>query len=80
MTSTELMSQEILRLSRATRHSAFINTRRLSDFYHVPEKSVRREMAKLADEKRSRLKGELTGDAFVDKAPEGMSVRVDLIE
>src|SRR5215467_5390188 len=49
MTSTELMRREILRLARATRHSAFISTRRLSAFYNVTEKCVLCELAKLAE-------------------------------
>jgi len=80
MTSTELMRREILRLARATRHSAFINTRRLSAFYNVSEKCVRCEMAKLAEEKHILLIGAPNREEFVEKAPEGMAVRVDLVE
>jgi len=80
MTPTELMRQEILRLARATRDSAFISTRRLSAFYNVPEKSVRRELAKLADENRIRLAGGPSREEFIEKAPEGLAVRVDLVE
>jgi hypothetical protein len=74
------MRREILRLARATRHSVFISTRRLSAFYNVPEKSVRRELAKLADENRIRLAGGENREEFFEKSPEGMAVRVDLVE
>jgi hypothetical protein len=74
------MSREILRLARATRHSAFISTRRLSAFYNVSEKSVRRELAKLAEENRIRVAGWRNREEFVEKSPEGMAVRVDLVE
>ena len=80
MTSTELMSREILRLTRATQRSAFINTRRLSAFYNVSEKSVRQELAKLAGENRIRLTGWQNRDDFVASAPENLAVRVDLLE
>lgn len=80
MNATELMRREILRLAKATRHSAFISTRRLSAFYNVPETSVRRELAQLADENRIRLTGAQSREEFIEKSPEGMAVRVDLIE
>jgi len=80
MTSTELMRREILRLARATRHSAFISTRRLSAFYNVTEKCVRCEMAKLAEENRIRLSGWQSREDFIEKSPEGLAVRVDLVE
>lgn len=80
MTPTELMRREILRLARATRHSAFISTRRLSAFYNVPEKSVRRELAKLAEENRIRLTAAQNREEFVEKSPEGAAFRVDLVE
>jgi hypothetical protein len=80
MTSTELMSREILRLTRATQHSAFINTRRLSAFYNVSEKSVRQELAKLAGENRIRLTGWQNKEEFVANAPENLAVHVDLVE
>jgi len=50
MNPTELMRTEILRLAGAASRPAFINMRRLSDFYNMPEKSVRRELANLAGE------------------------------
>ena len=80
MTPTELMRQEILRLARATRHSAFISTRRLSGLYNVPEKSVRRELLQLADENRIRLTSTESREDSVERAPEGMAVRIDLLE
>jgi hypothetical protein len=80
MTSTELMRREILRLARATRHSAFISTRRLSAFYNVSEKCVLCEMAKLAEENRIRVAGWRNREDFVENSPEGLAVRVDLVE
>ena len=91
MNSTELMRQEILRLARATRRSAFINVKRLSAFYNVPEVSVRSELTKLAEQKRIRLAGwdgkEVrpmeewwSKDEFVERAPAGVPVKVELVE
>jgi hypothetical protein len=80
MTSTELMRREILRLARATRDSAFISTRRLSAFYNVTEKCVLCEMAKLAEENRIRVAGWRNREDFVENSPEGLAVRVDLVE
>jgi len=80
MSSIELIDREILRLARATQRSAFIHTRRLSALYNVPEKSVRQELAKLAGENRIRLSGWQSREDFVANAPEGLAVRVDLVE
>lgn len=80
MTPTELMRREILRLAHASQRSAFISTRRLSAFYNVPEKSVRQEIANLAGENRIRLAGWQNREDFVTQYPEGMSVRVDLLD
>jgi len=80
MTSTELMSREILRLARATRRSAFISTRRLSAFYNVTEKCVLCEMAKLAEENRIRVAGWRNWEEFVENSLAGMAIRVDLVE
>ena len=80
MTSTELMSREILRLTRATQRSAFINTRRLSTFYNVSEKAVRQELAKLAGENRIYLSGWQNKEEFVANAPENLAVHVALVE
>lgn len=80
MNSTELMRREILRLARASRHSAFISTRRLSGLYNVPERTVRRELVQLADENRIRLACPTCPEEFVEKAPEGVAVRIDLVE
>lgn len=80
MNATELMRREILRLARASRHSAFISTRRLSGFYNVPEKTVRRELLQLADENRIRLSCPACREEFVEMAQEGLAVRVDLVE
>jgi len=89
MNSTEMMKREILRLAATTR-SAFISVRRLSNFYNVPEKIVRRELTKLADENRIRLAGWdgrqvrplaewRNREEFVENAPEGFPVRVELV-
>jgi hypothetical protein len=91
MNSTEMMKREILRLAKATSSSAFINVRRLSAFYNVPEKTVRRELTRLADEKRIRVAGWDgrqvrplpewgSREEFVENAPEGFPVRVELLE
>ena len=80
MTSTELMRREILRLARATRHSAFISTHRLSAFYNVSEKCVRCELAKLAEENRIRVAGWQSGEEFIEKSSDGLAVRVDLLD
>ena len=91
MNYTEMIRHEILRLARVTRSSAFINVKRLSAFYNVSEKSVRSELTKLAEENRIRLTGwdgkEVrpmaewrNKDEFVEKAPEGIPVRVELVE
>jgi len=80
MNSTEMMRREILRLAGVTRRSAFINTRRLSAFYNVPEGNVRQELAKLADENVIRLAGWQSKEQFLANAPEGAAVRVDLVD
>jgi len=91
MNYTEMIRHEILRLARVTQSSAFINVKRLSAFYNVTEKSVRCELTKLAEENRIRLTGwdgkEVrpmaewrNKDEFVEKAPEGIPVRVELVE
>ena len=80
MNSTEMMRREILRLAGVTRRSAFINTRRLSAFYNVPEGNVRQELAKLADENVIRLAGWQSQEQFLANAPEGAAVRVDLVD
>jgi hypothetical protein len=80
MTPNELLCREILRLVRVSQRSAFINPGRLSAFYHLPEKCVRQELAKLAQEKQIRLAGWQSHEEFVAKAQEGMSVRVDLLD
>jgi hypothetical protein len=80
MTPSELLSREILRLARVTQRSAFINPGRLSALYHVPEKCVRQELAKLAQEKHIRLAGWRSSEEFVAQAQEGTVVRVDLLD
>jgi len=91
MNSTEMMKREILRLAGATARSAFISVRRLSAFYNVPEKTVRRELTNMADENRIRLAGWdgrqvrplaewRNREEFVDNAPEGFPVRVELVD
>ena len=78
MTPTELLSREILRLVRVTQRSAYINPGRLSAFYHLPEKSVRQELVKLARENRICFAGWQNHEEFVSQAQEGLCVRVDL--
>jgi len=80
MNATEMMRREILRLAGATRRSAFINTRRLSAFYNVPERNVRQELAKLADENVIRLAGWQSKEQFLANEPEGAAVRIDLVD
>ena len=91
MNSTEMMKREILRLAGATTRSAFISVGRLSAFYNVPEKTVRNELTKLVDENRIRLAGWdgrqvqplaewRNREEFVNNAPEGFPVRVELVE
>ena len=91
MTPTELMRREILRLAGATNRQAFISVKRLSAFYNVPEKSVRNELTNLAEAKQIRLAGWdgrqvrplgewRNREEFVESAPEGFPVRVELME
>lgn len=91
MDSKELMRREILRLAAASSRSAFISVKRLSAFYSVSEKSVRRELTQLAAEHRIRVSGwdgrqvrPLTEwgnrEEFVEQAPEGFPVRVELLD
>jgi hypothetical protein len=91
MNSTEMMRGEILRLVRTRGHSAFLNVKRLSAFYNMSVVSVRSELTKLAEEKRIRLAGwdgkEMrpmaewrSTDEFVERAPAGVPVRVELAE
>jgi Mn-dependent DtxR family transcriptional regulator len=89
MDSSETVRREILRLAGIKRQSVCINTRRISDFYNIPEKSVRRELTKLAEEKLIRLAGwdgrELrpftawrTADEFIESSLGAGHVHVDL--
>jgi hypothetical protein len=91
MNSTEMMRRAILRLAGATTRSAFISVRRLSAFYNVPERTVRTELTKMAEENRIRLAGWdgrqvrplaewRNREQFVENAPEGFPVRVELVE
>ena len=84
----ESMRKEILRLVRTRHNSACINTRRLSAFYNLPEKEVRRELTRLADERVIRLSGWdgqalrpyrewSSAEEFVAKAGDG-HVRVEM--
>jgi hypothetical protein len=57
MDSFETLRRELLRLAGAKRHSICINTRRISALYNIPEKSLRRELTKLAEQKMIRLAG-----------------------
>jgi hypothetical protein len=86
-----MMRREVLRLAEATQRSAFIDVKRLSAFYNIPAKSVRRELTNLAKENRIRLSGwdgkEFrpqvewhSQEEFVNSSPEGIPVRVELVE
>ena len=57
MDSHEAIRRELMRLARCKCHPICVNTRRISAFYNIPEKLVRRELTKLAQEKRIRLAG-----------------------
>jgi hypothetical protein len=91
MNYTEMIRHEILRLARVTHSSAFINVKRLSAFYNVPEKIVRTELTKLAEQNHIRLTGwdgkEVlpmtewrSKEEFVERSPAGVPVRVELVE
>jgi hypothetical protein len=91
MNSTEMMKREILRLAGAMTRSAFISVRGFSVFYNVPEKTVRRELTHMAEENRIPLAGWhgrqvrplaewRNRDEFVENAPEGFPVRVELVK
>jgi DeoR/GlpR family transcriptional regulator of sugar metabolism len=91
MNYTEMIRREILRLARVTHSSAFISVKRLSALYNVPEKTVRSELTKLAEENHIRLAGwdgkEVRStkewrskEEFVERAPAGVPVRVELVE
>jgi hypothetical protein len=57
MISVDKMRKEILRLVKARHNSAFIDIQRMSVMYNVPERKIREELTKLADEKVIRLAG-----------------------
>jgi hypothetical protein len=89
MISPLTLRRELLRLAGARRHPACINTRRISAFYNVSEKSVRRELANLADDNLIRLSGWdgremrpysswLSSDEFVDSNFGDGHLHVDL--
>jgi hypothetical protein len=91
MDSLQRMRKEILRLVRIGHHSALIDVHRVSALYNIPEKSVREEIAKLADEKLIQLSGwdgreirpySSWGSAkeFVESQQDGGQLRVDLVE
>jgi hypothetical protein len=90
MTSSATLRRELLRLAGARRHPACISTRRISAFYNVPEKSVRRELAKLAEDKIIHLSGWdgrqmcpysawPSADAFVDAGLADAHFHVNLV-
>jgi DeoR/GlpR family transcriptional regulator of sugar metabolism len=85
------MRREVLRLAEATQRSAFISVRRISAFYDISEKNVRRELASLAAENRIKLSGwdgrEVrpqsewrNPEEFLENSPEGVPVRVELLD
>ena len=90
MTSSATLRRELLRLAGARRQPACISAKRMSAFYNVPERSVRRELAKLAEDKVIHLSGWdgrqmcpyaswQNADAFVDSAFNDAHFHVDLI-
>jgi hypothetical protein len=90
MTSSATLRRELLRLAGARRYPACISAKRISAFYNVPEKSVRRELAKLAEDKVIHLSGWdghqmcpyaswQSADAFVDSNFTDAHYHVDLI-
>ena len=90
MISAMILKRELLRLAGARRHPACIDTKRIAAFYNVPEKSIRRELAQLADDKIIHLSGWdgrqmkpysswPSADSFVDSAPEHCHFHVDLV-
>jgi hypothetical protein len=55
MNSFETMRNEILRLARPKGHPVYLDTRRISALYCVPERSVRIELARLATQRAIKL-------------------------
>ncbi|HUL15543.1 MAG TPA: hypothetical protein VLV88_06080 [Terriglobales bacterium] len=91
MIPVDQMRKEILRLVKARHNSAFIDVQRISVLYSIPEKKVRQELTKMADEKVIRLSGWdgkatraylPTGDAeeFVASTQPGDHMHVDLLD
>jgi hypothetical protein len=91
MESLERMKKEILRLVKVGHHSAVIDVHRVSVMCHVPEKMVREEIAKLAEQKLIRVAGwdgrEVrpysawsSAKEFVESQKDGGQLQVDLVE
>jgi hypothetical protein len=57
MITGDTVRRELLRLAGTKRYPICINTRRISVIFNVPEKSVRRELTKLAEQKLIRISG-----------------------
>jgi len=90
MVSTIVLKRELLRLAGARRHPACIDTRRIAAFYNIPEKSIRRELAQLADDKIINLSGwdgrEMrpysawqNADTFIESTAGSSHFHVDLV-
>ena len=90
MISPTTLRRELLRLAGARRHPTHIDSKRISVFYNIPEKSVRRELAKLADDKMIHLTGWdgrqmrpysawQSADEFVDSGTADGHFHIDLV-
>jgi len=91
MVSDEFVQREILRLAGNHHKSACINTRRISEFYNVPERRIRRQLTMLAEQKKIRLAGWdgralrpysdwANAEDFVNAHADGVQFRVDLLD
>jgi hypothetical protein len=91
MISDELVQREILRLVGSNHKSASISTRRISAFYNMPERRVRRQLTTLAEQKKIRLMGWdgrasrpysewASAEEFVNSHADGVHFQVDLLD
>ena len=91
MISDEFVQREILRLAGNNHKSASISTKRISAFYNVPERRIRRQLAALAEQKKIRLTGWdgrgqrpysewANAEDFVNSHADGAHFRVDLLD
>jgi hypothetical protein len=91
MISDEFVQKEILRLAGNSHKSACISTRRISAFYNVPERRIRKQLTLLAEQKKIRLTGWngralcpysdwANSEDFVNSQADGGHFHVDLLE